>query len=447
MAELMVSVSGIRGIVGEALNPETILKYVSGYAEYINGKKIVIGRDSRKTGNFISSLVENILISKGYEVYDLGIVPTPTVLLNVEILKADGGIIITASHNPIEWNALKLCSSKGMFLTKKEGKDFLETAENNNFTYKKYDKIGKKVEYKKGIENHTSKILKNVDLELIKEKKFKVVLDCVNGAGGVFTPGLLGRLNCDFTVLNKEPNGDFPRNPEPRPKYLNALADKVKKTNADIGFAHDPDVDRLCIVDNNGEPLSEEYTLTLASWAKLERENGLVVCNLSTSRMIDDIADKYNSKVLRTAVGEVNVAQEMKNKNAVIGGEGNGGVIFPEIHFTRDAPAAIALILEFLAKKEKKISELIKEIPEYIMIKDKVHFDSLKKRSKIMKKYYEIEYEDVLNVNDEDGIRFDWNQGWVHVRPSGTEPIIRIIGESTDRKWLKSKIKEMKEYV
>ena len=447
MAELMVSVSGIRGIVGESLTPEVITKYVSGFCEYIDGDKIIIGRDSRKTGIFINKLVKSILIAKGYSVVDIGIAPTPTVLLTVEKLKADGGIVVTASHNPQEWNALKLVSDKGMFLTKEEGEKFLNIVKKNKFKYAKYDNIGSSENYKEAIDNHINEIIKNINLDLIRNRNFKVVLDCVNGAGGVISPKLLRSLGCDVVTINEEPNGEFPRKPEPRPEYLDELSRAVKEEDADIGFAHDPDVDRLVVVDNDGVPLSEEYTLVLASWSVFQKKEGIGVCNLSTSRMIEDIAEKYNSKIIRTPVGEVNVAKMMKEKQAIIGGEGNGGVIIPEIHLTRDAPAAMAKILDFLAIKNKKLSALIEKIPGYEMIKDKIKFDSLQKRAKSMKALENISFDDVKNINTEDGLRFEWEKSWLHVRPSGTEPIIRVIGESSDAEWLKNKINYIKNYV
>ncbi|TYB30776.1 MAG: phosphoglucosamine mutase, partial [Candidatus Mcinerneyibacterium aminivorans] len=273
-----------------------------------------------------------------------------------------------------------------------------------------------------------------------------VVLDCVNGAGGVMSPKLLEKLGCEVVTINEEPHGKFPRTPEPRPEFLNELSQKVKESKADIGFAHDPDVDRLVVVDENGRALSEEYTLALSSWSVFENKSGIGVCNLSTSRMIEDIADKYNSKIIRTPVGEVNVAEKMIETNAVIGGEGNGGVIIPEIHYTRDAPAAIAKILEFVAKKESTLSRLISEIPSYEMIKDKIKFETLEKRAEIMKKMNNLKFEGVINVNKKDGIRFEWEKSWLHIRPSGTEPIIRIIGEAMDERWLREKVNYIKNY-
>lgn len=448
MGNLMVSVSGIRGIVGESLNPDVIIKYVKAYADYIDGETIVLGRDSRRTGQYILNLVKSILVAKGYDVYDMGIVPTPTVLLNIEILKADGGIIITASHNPIEWNALKLASEKGMFLTSEEGAIFLDSLKNDHSKYVKYDKVGNVIKYKKGIQNHIKRILSLINLERIKKRKFNVVLDCVNGAGGVFTPKLLKEMNCNYTVINEEPNGEFPRNPEPRPENLSKLAEKVKKEKADIGFAHDPDVDRLAVVDEKGEPIGEELTLALAAWKFLmDNPNNKCVCNLSTSMIVEDIASKYDSGVIRTPVGEVNVASRMIEENAIIGGEGNGGVIIPELHYTRDAPAAIAVILDFLVVQNRPVSKIIQELPKYNIIKDKIKFNNKDKRQKYMKKFRKINFEEKpVNIDYQDGIRFEWKKSWIHIRPSGTEPIIRVIGESLDKNWLKNKIEYIKNY-
>ena len=444
MGKLMVGVSGIRGIVGEDITPEILVKYINGFAEYIGGKTVVLGRDSRVTGEMISSIIKGVLMAKGYIVYDVGIVPTPTVLLMVDELKADGGIIVTASHNPMEWNALKLVSNKGMFLTKSEGEQFLKLAEKENFSYKKYDNIGKVIKIDNAVDIHIEKILNLVDVEKIRNRKFKVVLDCVNGAGGVITPYLLEALNCEYTVLNKEPTGIFAHEPEPIPANLKSLEKEVLEKGADIGFAHDPDVDRLAVVSDNGKAIGEEYTLAFAVSAVLEKKRGDVVCNLSTSRMSEDIAKKYGVQCVRTPVGEINVSEKMKEIGGVIGGEGNGGVIYPELHFTRDAPMGVALILDYLATKKKKVSEIVDELPKYIMRKEKLSFNSIEERKKALEVLDTIEFEGCENINKIDGIKFDFEAGWLHIRPSGTEPIIRIFGEAKDDKWLLEKMEYLK---
>ncbi len=440
MATLMVSVSGIRGIYGESLTPEVLLKYVASYAAYIDGKTIVLGRDSRQTGRSISDMVKGILCASGYTVIDCGIVPTPTVLLMVEKLKADGGIIITASHNPVEWNALKLASDTGMFLTKDEGSQFLKMAEENRSRYMPFSGIGNVVEKNDATDIHIEAILRSVDVEAIRKKNFKVVLDCVHGAGGVMAPKLLQALNCDFTVLYEEPNGQFPREPEPIPERLGELAATVKKKNADIGFALDPDVDRLALVTDGGKAVSEEYTLALCAWSVFTKKKGTAVCNLSTSRMIEDIAARFDSKVVRTPVGEVNVAEKMREIKAVIGGEGNGGIINPEVHLTRDAPVGIALMLDFLARSGKTLSELIKEIPQYVMVKEKIAFTTLQERVAAMEKLHDIRSFEDAKINLEDGVRLDFSSGWIHIRPSGTEPVIRIIAEGETKEWVAESI-------
>lgn len=440
MGTLMVSVSGIRGVYGDSLTPNVILKYVAAFAAYCKGTTIVLGRDSRKTGASLSDLIKGILAASGYRVIDCGIVPTPTVLLMVEKLKADGGIIITASHNPVEWNALKLASRSGMFLTQEEGAEFLAMAEKGDHTYTNYAGIGS-VEYcATAVDTHIEEILRSVDVEKIRARRFHVVLDCVHGAGGVMTPKLLDALHCTYSVLYEEPSGDFPREPEPIPERLTELADAVRMKGADIGFAHDPDVDRLALVADGGLAISEEYTLALATWSVMERKKGVAVCNLSTSRMIDDVAARFGGSVVRTPVGEVNVADKMRAIHAVVGGEGNGGVINPDVHFTRDAPVGVALLLDLLARHDKPLSALLHDIPKYVMIKEKVSFATLPERVAAMDKLHNLRSFEDAKINLEDGVRLDFNEGWIHIRPSGTEPVIRLIAEGESEQWVRSMI-------
>lgn len=440
MGTLMVSVSGIRGIYGDSLTPEVILKYVSAFAAYCKGSTIVLGRDSRKTGASLSDMIKGILAASGYRVIDCGIVPTPTVLLMVEKLHADGGIIITASHNPVEWNALKLASRSGLFLTQEEGAEFLAMAEKGIHVYTNYAGIGSVEACNTAVDTHIEDILRSVDVEKIRARRFNVVLDCVHGAGGVMTPKLLDALHCTYSVLYEEPSGEFPREPEPIPERLTELADTVRKNGADIGFAHDPDVDRLALVTDGGYAISEEFTLALATWSVMERKKGTAVCNLSTSRMIDDIAERFGGSVVRTPVGEVNVADKMRTIHAVVGGEGNGGVINPEVHFTRDAPVGVALLLDLLARHDRPLSALVQEIPKYIMIKEKVSFKTLPERVTAMDKLHNLRSFEDAKINLEDGVRLDFNEGWIHIRPSGTEPVIRLIAEGESEQWVRNMI-------
>jgi len=443
MSELMVSVSGIRGIVGESLTPDVILDYTRAFARSRQGGKVVLGRDSRVSGPMIVSLIKGALSAAGVDVTDLGIVPTPTVLLAVEDLKADGGIIVTASHNPKEWNALKLASSRGIFLNKKEAGELQEILRKKDFPVVSWDRLGRIFEDKEAVQRHIDRICALVDEERIRNSHFTVALDCVNGAGGVITPLLLERLGCSVHAINEEPTGLFPRDPEPTPDHLKELEALVKKTNAHIGFAHDPDVDRLAIVTDGGHAPGEEYTLALAVESVLEKRKGDVVCNYSTSSLTEEAARRHGARLFRAPVGEANVAEEIIGRKAVIGGEGNGGVIYPALHVTRDAPLGAALILDLMARRGRKASELVKSFPPYIMVKEKSTFSSLDERSEALKRLEGCGFNDARGIDTKDGLRLTFDEGWIHIRPSGTEPAIRVIGESLEREWLEKKIKFM----
>ncbi len=443
MSELMVSVSGIRGIVGDSLTPDVILDYTRAFARLIRGGKVVLGRDSRVSGPMIASLITGALASAGVDVIDLGIVPTPTVLLAVDDLKADGGIIVTASHNPKEWNALKLASSKGIFLNSEESKKLREILDKKDFPLMPWDKLGTISCDNEAVKRHLDKICALVDEEEIRARHFTVALDCVNGAGGVITPLLLKRLGCTVHAINVEPTGLFPRDPEPTPSHLGELEALVKKTKAHIGFAHDPDVDRLALVTDEGQAPGEEYTLALAVESVLEKRKGDVVCNYSTSSLTEEAARRSGARLFRAPVGEANVAELIIEKKAVIGGEGNGGVIYPALHVTRDAPLGIALILDLMARRKTSVSELVKSFPSYIMVKEKKSFSTLDKRREALKRLEGHAFPDALGIDTNDGLRLSFEEGWIHIRPSGTEPAIRVIGESLSKEWLEEKIKTM----
>jgi len=364
MSKLMISVSGIRGIFGETLTPEIAMNFAAHFGIFCKRGKIIIGRDSRTTGPAMFHAIVSGLLSVGCDVIDIGIVSTPTVLLQVENSDASGGIAITASHNPAEWNAMKLVGENGMFLFPKAAETFLNTI-NEPVSFANWDKIGKLSENDSAISEHIEKILQipYLDLEKIKKQKFKVVLDSVNGAGGLISPSLLRKLNCEVIELNSEANGYFAHAPEPLNKNLSQLENAVKKHNAAIGFATDPDVDRLSIVDEKGNCIGEEFSLLLAEKFVLSKQEGDVVTNLSSSMASEDIASEFGRKVHRTKVGEINVGKMMKEIKAAIGGEGNGGIICPEVHYTRDAPAGMALILAYLAETGKTVSQLVEMIP------------------------------------------------------------------------------------
>jgi len=432
-APLMKSVSGIRGIVGESFTPELLISAGAAFAKYAKYGTVVVGRDSRPTGEAVAMNIISILLLSGCDVVDVGIVPTPTVQLMVEELNAAGGIVISASHNPVEWNALKLINSSGTFLSPVDIAKLFTQMEKTP-VFKRWDKIGSLAVNNEANAIHIKRVLDVVDVDLIKKKKFHVVLDSVNGAGSVVTPELLKLLGCKVTMINCIPDGIFPRGAEPLPENLTQLSEAVIKNKADVGFAQDPDADRLAVVDENGKPLGEEYTVTMVTDHLLLKEKGRVVVNLSTTKAVEDVALKHGVQFARAKVGEINVVEEMKKKGARIGGEGNGGVISPEVHLGRDSLAGIVYILEMMASRNNKISDIMKEMPAYYMKKGKV---TLKEGTDINKIF--------LSVTDKfageklsqiDGLRIDFKKskdfknGWVHLRSSNTEPVFRIIAES-----------------
>jgi phosphomannomutase len=447
---LMAGISGVRGVVGKSLTPEILTKYSSAFGNLCKSGMVVLGRDSRISGEMAKSAVISGLLSTGCHVIDLGICPTPTVEIAVEELNAKGGIIITASHNPIHWNALKFVGADGIFLNEKESKKLFDLVKNNKIKHKPWDKLGKVDLDDSWVKRHVDKILNlsYIDVRKIKSRKFRVVLDCCNGAGGVISPHLLRALGCEVMELNCIPNGMFSHNPEPIPQNLISLCQVVKKNNADLGFANDPDVDRLAIVSEKGVPLGEEATLALATKFVLNcklrtntargksnsnvvrRPPVWVVTNLSTSRMIDDIAKKFGSKVYRTKVGEAHVARRLKQVKGVIGGEGNGGVILPALHYGRDALVGMALILEYLTESGKSISQLASELPQYFMIKKKAKLSKNFERNliKLKRKY------SGGKINNLDGVRIDVGGSWLQIRKSNTEPLVRVIAEARSKR-------------
>lgn len=429
MAKLMISISGIRGVVGDGLTPQMIVNFAQAFGTYLGGGKVVVGRDSRVTGPMVKHAVFSGLMAAGMDVIDIGICPTPTVQMAVKKLKALGGIAITASHNPIEWNALKLIGSSGMFLDEAQGKKVIAVVEKNGYRNVKWDQIGKPEIYEDAIQDHIKAILKLklIDTDEIARRKFRVVVDCVNGAGGTLLPALLEELGCEAIFMNEEPTGLFPRAPEPLPENITDLCERVKKEKADVGFAVDPDVDRLAIVTEKGEPFGEEFTLVSAANYVLSKKNGPIVVNASVSRAIDVIAAKFNSEVFRTKVGEIYVAKKMEKVKAAIGGEGNGGVILPELHLGRDAPLGIALTLQQLAVTRMKASELRGSLPQYFQGKNRIEIKNYDVASilKEIEKRYKNE-----QLDKTDGLKILWEESWVHIRPSNTEPIIRIYSEA-----------------
>ena len=433
MATLMVSISGIRGIIGDGLDPNVIVKYTSAYADFIKSGKVVIGRDARISGEMVQSIITGTLLAKGLDVIEIGICPTPTVQYTVKTLSANGGIAISASHNPNQWNALKLLNSTGQFMNPDENVEMislLETCENN---YKGWDGLGKLTKYEEGLKKHVHDVmhLKHINLNEIRKRKFKVLVDCVNGAGVYVIPELLRDFGCEVVEINCEKSGIFPRLPEPLPENLTETMKAVIDSKADLGIVVDPDVDRLVLITNEGKPFSEENTITQAVKFILSKEKGNVAVNLSTTRAVDDVAAASGQRVFRSPVGEANVVKMMKEVNAIIGGEGSGGVIYPALHYGRDALVGIAITLQHLLEFGGTISELKESLPSYFIAKKKIVLGNVKPDDIVndLIKNYKDE-----KINIEDGLRIDFNDHWVHFRKSNTEPIIRIITEAKDEK-------------
>jgi len=430
---LMVSVSGVRGRVGEALTPEIIAQFAAGFGAWAlaraGGKaQIVVGRDSRVSGPMFQPVVHAALQSVGCDVLDVGMVPTPTVQLAVERHHAAGGLAITASHNPIEWNALKFIAPSGLFLDGAESAEMRKVVE-GKIPRATWDKLGTVTKDQEAARDHIEKILALpfLNVDGIRKRGFKVGLDCVRGAGGVFMPVLLELLGCKLATINMEPDGRFPRPPEPVPENLGELEKLVEDSHCDIGMAVDPDVDRLALVSDEGVAIGEDYTLAFAAKVVLRHRKGVVVTNLSTSRIVDDIAREAGSRVIRAPVGEVNVATRMRAENAPIGGEGNGGVILSELHLGRDAPAGAALMLQLLLEEDRPLSKIVASYPRYVIVKDK-----LERPAAPLDTVYEALKRAFpgADVDTQDGLRLTWPDRWVHVRPSGTEPIVRVIAEA-----------------
>ncbi|MEI8271578.1 MAG: phosphoglucosamine mutase [Paludibacter sp.] len=438
---LIKSISGIRGTIGgtsgEGLNPLDIVRFTAAYATQIkatkktDSTKIVVGRDARISGEMVNQVVIGTLLGMGFDVVNIGLASTPTTELAVTMEKAAGGIILTASHNPKQWNALKLLNEKGEFLNAVEGENVLKIAAEESFIFSEVDCLGKLTEDFSYTKKHIESVLalKLVDVEAIKAADFSVAIDCVNSVGGIAIPELLNALG--VTKIEKlycEPNGQFPHNPEPLPEHLTEISSVMKQGKADVGFVVDPDVDRLAIICEDGSMFGEEYTLVSIADYVLQNTPGNTVSNLSSTRALHDVTLNHGGKYTAAAVGEVNVVTAMKATNAIIGGEGNGGVIYPESHYGRDSLVGIALFLTHLAKSKLKVSELRKTYPEYYISKNKIQLtpaidvDAILIAIKGIYKQYE--------VNDIDGVKIDFPTGWVHLRKSNTEPIIRIYSES-----------------
>ena len=434
---LIKSISGIRGIIGgqtgDTLNPLDIVKFTTAYAQFIGGRKIVVGRDGRISGLMVRNVVVGTLMGMGYDVIDIGYATTPTTELAVRMAGADGGIIITASHNPRQWNALKLLNREGEFLTAADGAEVLRMAEEENFNYAEVDQLGSCTIDDSFNQRHIDSVLqlKLVDVEAIKARKFRVCVDTINSVGGIILPDLFKALGVDYEILNGECTGDFAHNPEPLEKNLQGIMDKMKKGGFDLGIVVDPDVDRLAFISEDGTMFGEEYTLVSVADYVLSHTVGNTVSNLSSTRALRDVTEKHGGKYTAAAVGEVNVTTKMKEVGAVIGGEGNGGVIYPESHYGRDALVGIALFLSSLAQKGCTVSELRATFPEYQIAKNRIDLTPETDVDAILVKVKEMFAKDnSATVNDIDGVKIDFPDRWVHLRKSNTEPIIRVYSEA-----------------
>ena len=441
---LIKSISGIRGTIGgqagDTLNPLDIVKFTAAYATFIRHSKqsesntIVVGRDARISGEMVKNIVCGTLMGMGYDVLNIGLATTPTTELAVRMSKAAGGIIITASHNPRHWNALKLLNQEGEFLTKDNGNEVLEIAEKENFEFADVDHLGKYTEDSTFNQRHIESVLalKLVDREAIRNAHFKVAVDAINSVGGIILPELLKALGVEYTMINGEANGDFAHNPEPLAQNLGGIMSEIGKGGYDLGIVVDPDVDRLAFICEDGKMFGEEYTLVSVADYVLSHTPGNTVSNLSSTRALRDVTERHGGVYTASAVGEVNVTTKMKEVNAVIGGEGNGGVIYPESHYGRDALVGIALFLSSLAQKGCKVSELRATFPEYFIAKNRIDLTASTDVDAILekvKKQYGKQAD--VKVTDIDGVKLDFPDKWVHLRKSNTEPIIRVYSEAS----------------
>ncbi len=453
---LIKSISGIRGTVGDLpgdnLTPQDIVECTAAYAAWLKNTgantKIVLGRDGRISGKMYSSIVANTLIAMGFDVVDLGLSTTPTVEVAVPVYQAGGGIILTASHNPKQWNALKLLNKEGEFISAKDGQEFLDYIGTDKIRYADVANLGKYTKDKGMIDKHIQSILdfSMVNVAAIQKKKFKIVVDCINSTGAISVPPLLEKLGCECITINEKVNGDFAHNPEPLARHLTELSARVISEKADLGISIDPDVDRLAFVSENGEMFGEEYTLVaIADYMLSENGGGNTVSNLSSTRALRTVTEKHGGTYFAAAVGEVNVVTKMKEVNALIGGEGNGGVIVPGFHYGRDALIGIGLFLSLLAKKGQKMTALRADYPSFAMVKDKIQLIDGLDVDGLLKDLYEIyQEEDCLTI---DGLKIDFSESWIHLRKSNTEPILRVYAEAATIEKAEALVDKMKKEV
>lgn len=424
---LKVSISGVRGIVGESLTPQIAARFASAFGTYLGPGPVLVGQDTRPSGTMLRKAVLSGLLATGCQPVEVGVLPIPTILFLTREKQARGAVVVTASHNPSEWNGLKFIGPEGLYLRRSQVEEFLDIFHQGEFTFVPAERIKVSVQEKNAGQLHLDKILSRLKVKDIRRRRFRVVADCANGAGATLLPQLLSELGCEVLLINTDLSGDFSHQSEPVPENLKELSRRVKEFRAELGLAQDADADRLALVDEKGRPLGEDLTLTLAVAHVLGKKRGPVVVNLSTSMAIDDLAARYRVPVIRTRIGEINVVETMLEEGAVIGGEGNGGVIWPEIHPCRDSLTAAGLVLEMLAGSRETISAAAAEFKKYRLLKDRIDCPAeLAFRTVVeLRRRYQSE-----NISTLDGLKISWPDSWVHIRPSNTEPIIRLLAEA-----------------
>ena len=429
MNSLKIGITGVRGVVGETFTPELVVGFAQAFGTYLDSGRILVGSDTRSSRPMVRSAVLAGLLATGCEVIDLGICPTPSLQLAIKWLQADGGISITAGHNPEPWNALKFVRNDGLYLNTTQADELLDIFHQAEFAKAGWEQIQSKIEQRDAIRHHLETLTRAFDTEAIRARRMKVAVDCCNSSCSLLSPRWLGALGCDVLAVNDDPSAPFPHIPEPKPQTMAQLRAVVLAGHASIGFAHDADGERLGIVTETGEILSEEATLALAVEIQLRRETGPVVTNVSTSSSIDAIAARHGANVIRTPVGQAFISEAMIENRAVIGGEGSGGVIVPSVQYTHDSAAAVGLILEHMAQSGERISELYAELPRFTMIKHNVAVEPNRIHSLVQRLYDELERESI-EYDQMDGIKVSWPDGWVHIRVSNTESLIRVIAEA-----------------
>jgi phosphomannomutase len=431
MKPLKIGITGVRGVVGETFTPEVAVGFSQAFGTYLDGGRILVCRDTRASGPMVRAAVIAGLLSTGCEVIDLGVCPTPSLQLAVTWLKAEGGIAITAGHNPSQWNALKFVRGDGLYLNPTQAEELLDIFHQGEFVKTTWEKIQPAIEQRDAVDHHLELLKSVFDVESIKNRRLKVAVDCCNGACSILIPRWLQQIGCEVLAINDDPRAAFPHHPEPKPETMAQLGAVVKAGHADIGFAHDADGERLGIVTEQGQALSEELTLALATRIRLEQKKGAVVTNVSTSGAVEKIAAHHGGTVVRTQVGQTYISEGMIEFNGVLGGEGSGGVTVPELHLTHDSAAAVGLILEGLARIEKPVSKVIEELPRLTMLKHNVPVEPNRLYSVLHNFRVSIEREQ-LPYDAADGIRVALPQGWIHVRASNTESMIRVIVEAEE---------------